>query len=46
MLFVDDIVIREDQGRSGAETRMLEVCVGKNRDKSKQVKKDRISVRK
>ena len=23
---------------------MLEVCVGKNRDKSKQVKKDRISV--
>ena len=38
MLFADDIVICEevcDQGRSGAEIRILEVCIGKKRDESK-----------
>ena len=44
-LHADDIVFRRDQGRSEAETGMLEVCVGKKRDESKYVK-DQISVRK
>ena len=35
MLFADNIVICKDQGRSGAETRILEVCIGKKRDESK-----------
>ena len=36
MLFADDIVIcKRDQGKSEAETRMLEVCIGKKRDESK-----------
>ena len=33
MLFADDIMICKE--RSGAETRMLEVCIGKKRDESK-----------
>ena len=36
MLFADDICdLRRDQGRSGAEIRILEVCIGKKRDESK-----------
>ena len=36
MLFADDIVIcKENQGRSGAEIRILEVCIGKKRNESK-----------
>ena len=36
MLFADDIVIcKRDQGRNGAETRILEVGIGKKRDESK-----------
>ena len=35
MLFADDIVIcKKKQERSGAETRILEVCIGKKRDES------------
>ena len=44
MLFADDIVICRDKGRSKADTRMLEVCIGKKRDESKV--KDQISVHK
>ena len=33
MLFVDDIVICRDQERSEAETRILEVCIGKDESK-------------
>ena len=36
MLFADDTYdLRKDQGRSGAEIRILEVCIGKMRDESK-----------
>ena len=36
MLFADDIVICEEtRERSGAEIRILEVCIGKKRDESK-----------
>ena len=34
MLIADDIVICKDQERSGAEIRILEVCIGKKRDES------------
>ena len=34
ILFADDIVICKDQERSGAEIRVLEVCIGKKRDES------------
>ena len=35
MLFADDIVICQGPGRSRAEIRILEVCIGKKRDESK-----------
>ena len=35
MLFIDDIVICRDQGRSGAKTRILEICMGKKRNEGR-----------